>query len=148
MDKQKEVFNICANGKTYATIIYKEYKSEGIQFFTDECYSQQIAYMHHPDGKLIEAHTHNIERRDVYFTQEVLIIRKGKLRVDFYHENQEYYRSVILGQGDIILLISGGHGFKVIEEVEMIEVKQGPYLGDKDKIRFAGIKDEGIRWVE
>ena len=62
------------------------------------------------------------------------------LRVDFYRNDQTYLKSTILQKGDIILLASGGHGFQVLEEVEMVEIKQGPYLGAKDKIRFEGIK--------
>jgi hypothetical protein len=64
------------------------------------------------------------------YTQEVLFIKRGKLRVDFYSDRQEYLDSRILESGDVILLITGGHGFEVLEEIEMIEVKQGPYVGE------------------
>ena len=73
------------------------------------------------------------------------MIRKGRLRVDFYDEEQRYLESRILEAGDTILLITGGHGFEVLEEVEMIEVKQGPYVGDGDKTRFAGISTSEAR---
>src|SRR5260370_7515876 len=63
-------------------------------------------------------------------------MRKGKVRVDFYTQRQEYRKSRVLGAGDVILLIAGGHGFEVLEEVNMVEVKQGPYFGDTDKTRF------------
>jgi hypothetical protein len=76
----------------------------------------------------------------VRFTQEVLFIRKGVLRVDFYNNDKSYLESRMLHGGDTILLATGGHGFEVIEEVEMIEVKQGPYAGEADKTRFQGIK--------
>ena len=89
-------------------------------------FSQQLAYMSHPKNKTIEPHVHNQITRQVHFTQEVLFIRKGKLRVDFYGDNQNYLESRILEKGDVILLASGGHGFKVLEEIEMFEVKQGP----------------------
>jgi mannose-6-phosphate isomerase-like protein (cupin superfamily) len=75
----------------------------------------------------------------VYYTQEVLFIKRGKLRVDFYDKNQIYLESYVLETGDAILLASGGHGFEVLEEVEVIEVKQGPYCGENDKTRFTGI---------
>ena len=100
--------------------------------------------MHHPKGKRIDAHIHNMVHRNVVMTQEVLFIKKGKLRVDFYDDYEDYLESVILECGDIILLVSGGHGFSVLEEVEMIEVKQGPYSGDADKKRFDGIGDSDI----
>lgn len=130
--------------KTIAIIIRDDYSPDGIDFVTDGDYSQQVAIMHHPSGKVIDAHVHNLVHRNVVITQEVLFIKKGKLRVDFYDEYQDYLESRILNKGDTILLVSGGHGFTVLEEVEMIEVKQGPYAGDGDKIRFTGIAEEDI----
>ena len=115
-----------------------------MDFLTPDEYSQQIAYMHHPKGKAIDAHIHNMVHRNVVFTQEVLFIKKGKLRIDFYDEYQDYLESYILNAGDVILLASGGHGFKVLDEVEMIEVKQGPYSGEADKTRFDGIGEQEI----
>ena len=131
--------------KVLAIIIRSDYHEEGIHFLTEEDYSQQLAYMHHPKGKIIDAHVHNFENRSVVYTQEVLVIRKGVLRVDFYKEDRSYIESYVLNAGDIILLASGGHGFEVIEEVEMVEVKQGPYLGDRDKTRFQGVSEENVK---
>lgn len=131
-----------------AIIIYRSYQKEGVSFFTPDDLSQQLAYMKHPKGKLIDPHVHNIVKREVHYTQEVLIIRKGKLRVDFYNNEQQYIESRILVAGDVILLASGGHGFEVLEEVEMFEVKQGPYAGEGDKTRFAGIDARQVNLVE
>jgi len=127
-----------------AIIIRNDYSCEGVDFITPSEYSQQVAYMHHPAGKVIDAHVHNLVHRNVVLTQEVLFIKKGKLRVDFYDSYEDYLESVILEAGDMILLVSGGHGFTVLEETEMIEVKQGPYAGDQDKLRFEGIKDTDV----
>jgi len=90
-------------------------------------------------------HVHNKVQREVFFTQEVLIIKKGKLRVDFYDDDQKYLESHILRDGDVVLLVQGGHGFQVLEELEMIEVKQGPYVGNKDKTRFTGIEETVVK---
>jgi mannose-6-phosphate isomerase-like protein (cupin superfamily) len=125
------------NQELYAIIIRHSFKKSGVSFFTPNEFSQQLAYMHHPTGKLIQPHIHNAVPRQVSYTQEVLFIRKGKLRVDFYDESQHYSQSRLLEQGDVILLAKGGHGFEVIEEVEMFEVKQGPYAGEDDKTRFS-----------
>lgn len=122
-----------------AIIIHHQFSEPGIHFFTPDELSQQLAYMHHPAGKLIPPHIHNPVPRKVIYTQEVLFIKAGKLRVDFYDHQQQYWESRILEAGDVILLITGGHGFEVLEEVEMIEVKQGPYVGEEDKTRFEGI---------
>jgi mannose-6-phosphate isomerase-like protein (cupin superfamily) len=132
---------ISANGIDLSIIIRAEFRENGIHFFTENTFSQQLAFMSHPTGKLIAPHVHNAVPREVQFTQEVLFIRKGKLRVDFYDTLQHYLESRVLGPGDVILLIQGGHGFEVLEAVEMIEVKQGPYLGEQDKTRFVGIDE-------
>lgn len=131
-----------------AIIIHANYLAPGISFVTPNELSQQLAYMNHPKGKIIEAHVHNPVPREVIYTQEVLFIKKGKLRVDFYDEHQNYFESRILSDGDAILLIQGGHGFEVLEEIEMIEVKQGPYIGEEDKTRFQGVAADQIKVCE
>jgi len=127
---------IVIDGQLCAILLTAAYDEPGIQFFTRDDYSQQLASMSYPAGKVIPAHTHNPVRREVFYTQEVLFIRKGKVRVDFYSQQREYRKSRMLGRGDVILLIAGGHGFEVIEELNMVEVKQGPYAGEMDKTRF------------
>lgn len=128
-----------------AIILNHSFKEDGIHFFTSNELSQQLAYMKHPAGKVIDPHVHNPVKREVQFTQEVLFLKKGKLRVDFYDEEQNYLESRILTEGDIILLATGGHGFEVLEEIEMIEVKQGPYAGGEDKTRFDSVSNDKIK---
>lgn len=120
-----------------AIIVRNDFISSGIHFFTPNEFSQQLAYMCHPAGKLIEPHVHNLVPRNITYTQEVLIIKRGRLRVDFYDKDRTYLESRVLVAGDVLLLAAGGHGFEVLEEIEMIEVKQGPYTNDKDKTRFS-----------
>ena len=119
-----------------AIIVRSSFSHPGINFFTPNDYSQQLAYMSHPTGKEIQPHVHKKVQREVHYTQETLFIRKGKLQVDFYSDEQKFLESRELEAGDVILLIKGGHGFKVVEDLEMFEVKQGPYAGDEDKIKF------------
>lgn len=128
------------NNVMYAIIIKDSFKAKGIQFFTPSEYSQQLAYMRHPKGKTITPHIHNPVPRKVLYTQETLFIKKGILRVDFYNTDKIYFESRILQDGDVLFLITGGHGFEILEEVEMIEVKQGPYAGDLDKSHLEGVK--------
>ncbi len=92
--------------------------------------------MNRPLGYVIAPHVHKPVPRQVQFTKEVLFIKTGKVRVDFYNEGQNYLESRVLNQGDVILLAFGGHGFEMLEPSEIIEVKQGPYAGDNDKTRF------------
>lgn len=127
-----------------AIIVNNNFSKEGISFFTPDDFSQQLAYMKHPKGKNIQPHVHNSVKREVHYTKEVLFIKKGKLRVDFYDDNQNYLESRILSNGDVILLSTGGHGFSALEDLEMFEVKQGPYAGELDKTRFEGVAESQI----
>lgn len=139
-----QVEEVTKKNKLLAMIIRDDYRCDGVDFITPDQYSQQVAYMYHPSGKRIDAHVHNLVHRNVVLTQEVLFIKKGKLRVDFYDEYEDYLESRDLNAGDVILLVSGGHGFQVLEDVEMIEVKQGPYAGNNDKKRFVGVEDDKV----
>jgi hypothetical protein len=131
------MINHIYDGDILLSIIIKHnYSAEGIEFFTPGEFSQQLGYMHHPSGHEIVPHIHNKVIRSVEFTNEVLFIKSGVVQVNFYTQGMEYLRSEVLEKGDVILLASGGHGFKVLEEAEIIEVKQGPYMGDSDKTRF------------
>jgi hypothetical protein len=120
-----------------AVIIRAKFRQDGIRFFTPEDFSQQLGYMNRPRGYTIPAHIHRHIERKVLFTQEVLIVRSGKVRVDFYNYEQDYLHSRIIETGDVILLASAGHGFEFLEDSELIEVKQGPYSEIDDKIRFS-----------
>jgi len=124
------------NNEILAIIISRDFDKPGIHFVTPHSFSQQLAYMRHPAGKVIPAHVHNPVDRDVQYTLEVLFLRRGRLRVDFFDNGQRYLESRVLEAGDVILLATGGHGFEVLEEIEMIEVKQGPYAGEQDKTCF------------
>lgn len=127
---------IICNEQVVAIILRKDYSAPGINFFTPSDFSQQLGYMNRPLGYQIEPHIHNPVSREVQFTKEVLFIKTGKVRIDFYDDAQKYIESKILYPGDFILLAYGGHGFEMLEKSEIIEIKQGPYAGDKDKTRF------------
>jgi len=119
-----------------ALILRRDFKAAGIKFLTPDSYSQQLGYMNRPQGYVIKPHVHNLVSREVHYTNEVLFIKSGRVRVDFYDTEQQYRESRVLECGDIILLIVGGHGFEMLEASEIVEVKQGPYVGEHDKIRF------------
>ncbi|MCS3726372.1 hypothetical protein [Bradyrhizobium betae] len=129
----------------YAIIVRASFREPGIHFFSTPELSQQLAFMSHPQGKSIAPHRHNKVTREVHYTQEVLFIQKGKLQVDFYTVGEEYLESRVLGPGDVILLCSGAHGFRVLEPIEMLEIKQGPYSGENDKTRFEETAASEIR---
>lgn len=137
--------HITVGDETIAIILSPEFDTPGVHFFTPPEFSQQLAYMRRPEGYTIEPHYHHPVMRNVQITQEVLFIRKGKVRVDFYDSDRKYACSRVLRAGEVILLASGGHGFTMIEESEIIEVKQGPYMGEGEKQRFPGISVEQVR---
>ena len=130
-------------GQMLALIVSHRFDKPGVHFFTPDDLSQQVAYMRHPAGKVIDPHVHNPVQREVKYTQEVLFIKRGRLRVDFYDDDQRFIKSRELTAGDVILLVTGGHGFEVLDELEMIEVKQGPFVGDHDKTRFTPCSPAG-----
>ena len=135
---EKHIEQLFDEYRMIAIIIYAEYHSDGIEFFTPANLSQQLASINRPKGYRIPAHIHTPVPRTVKYTQETLFIKKGRVEIKFYDENKEYLESRILKTGDVILLVSGGHDFLMLEDTEMIEVKQGPYAGENDKEVFEG----------
>ncbi len=135
----KQIETIVDGLEPIALIIRSDFDEPGIHFFTPANFSQQLACMTHPQGKKIAPHLHNLINRQVLYTQEVLFIRKGRIKVDLFTSNQKYISSHVLEAGDVILLCGGGHSFEMLEETTMIEVKQGPYAGENDKSRFEAV---------
>lgn len=121
--------------RVMALLIRNEHTEKGINFLTDDTSFQQVAYMGHPAGHVIIPHYHNKIERTVDYTCETIILKKGVLEIVLYENCVESYRFDMYA-GDVITLYFGGHGFNVKEDVEMIEVKQGPFMGPEDKTRF------------
>lgn len=134
--KTPGIENIIHGLEPIALIIRASFDEPDITFFTPPNFSQQVASMTHPKGKKIDPHVHNFINRHVFYTQEVLFVRRGRVKVTLYSSDREFIDDRILESGDVILLCGGGHAFEMLEETSIIEVKQGPYLGDEDKTRF------------
>lgn len=130
---------IAHKGRTLALILRASFQEPGIRFFTTDDYTQQLGYMNRPQGYIIQPHVHRPVERTVSYTKEVLFIKRGRVRVDFYDDDRAYLESRVLERGDVVLLAFGGHGFEMLQDSEIIEVKQGPYAGEADKRRFDGI---------
>jgi len=127
-------------GELYCIILRDSYEGQGIEFFTPDSFSQQLGFLPHKKGNVIKPHKHKINKREILFTQEVLFMKKGKVKVNFYDPSALFVGSEIVGKGDVILLAGGGHGFEIMDEAIMIEIKQGPYVGEEDKMRFEGVE--------
>lgn len=130
------VVKIEKDGKLYAIVIKNNFVAEGIHFFTNDSDTQQVAYMQHNKGHVILNHYHNEVKREVLFTKEVLVMKNGTLKCLFFDEEQCLIEALNIEKGDVLILINGGHGFECISDVEMFEIKQGPYVGNNDKTRF------------
>lgn len=120
---------------TLAIIIRNSDFKEGLNFFSKDEDFVQVGTWNYNEGKILKAHNHLISERSVNRTQEVVIIRSGKLKADFYSEDDRLIKSEVLSGGDIIICLAGGHGYEVLEDkTQVLEVKNGPYLGvEKDK---------------
>ena len=138
------VETIYHNGTTLSIIVRSSFSRDGIHFLTPDSFSQQLGYMKRPSGYAIAPHDHNPVPRTIEWTQEVLFIKSGRTRLDIYSPEREYLESRVLTPGDVVLLAHGGHGLVMLEESEIIEVKQGPYAGEADKTRFAPADESRI----
>lgn len=120
---------------TYGIIIRNNFSAPGIQFFTPQDFSQQLGYMNRKSGYEVKPHKHLLINRDIQLTQEVLFVKSGHIRVNFFNDASYLpFRSTELFAGDIILLANGGHGVDFLTDSEVVEVKQGPYMGIEDKV--------------
>ena len=102
--------------------------------------------MKHTTHSIIQPHKHTKRLTSILRTTEVILLLTGTLRVDFYNDKYKYLFSKKINERDIIMLIHGGHGFKVLKNAEMIEVKQGPYSLASDKIKFKTVDEKKIKF--
>ena len=125
-----------SSGEILAIFIPADVAIQGIEFYTDPEMDFQIGAMRRPVGHEVEPHVHSPVERDLIGTKEVLFVRSGRIGIDFYDQAQKIVSSIEMVSGDVIYLHMGGHGIRFIEESVLLEVKQGPYIQDADKVRF------------
>ena len=131
------------NNRLMAIILRSNYTNDKTVFFSQPDFSQQLGFIVYKKDGVIKAHFHKKVHRKITLTQEALFIKKGKLIINFYTTDKKYVTSRELNTGDIVFLCSGGHGFKMFEDTEIVEVKQGPYSGkDSDKEVFEGREND------
>ncbi len=141
----QNIIRIKSNKELLAVMIKSRFNKNGIQFFVPDGYAQQLGYMKRPKGYVISAHIHTSIQRKISMVQEVLFIRNGKVRIDFYDKKKHYVESRVAGQGDVVFLASGGHGFEFLQDSQIIEVKQGPFIKGAGPVRFDSVKKGVIR---
>ncbi len=116
------------NGIIAAKIFYNQPIVPGVHFYTDNNSTLQVGKQLRLKGEQIKPHRHMpVKTQKEETLKEVLYVEKGKVRINFYDERWKEIDSKILNQGDMILLIKGGHGFEMLEETVMVEIKEGPY---------------------
>ena len=134
---------IYAGDTLIAMIIRSGFRLDATRFFSPNDFSQQLGFLSHPMGAAIPAHRHRRVQRSVVLTQEVLVVRRGRVRANLFDMESRFLCSRELEAGDIIFLCQGGHGFDALEDLEMIEVKQGPYSGRaSDKVLLDEVDDD------
>ncbi len=116
---------------------------EGIRFFTPDDSTLQCGEIARPTGFVIPAHAHALLERRISVTQEVLVFQRGRVRADFFDDDGVAVCSREMVAGDVLCLLSGGHGFTILEDARILEVKQGPYMGVHEKRRFPEPREGG-----
>jgi cupin fold WbuC family metalloprotein len=129
----ENIEKIMDEGEIIAVVVRKKAKLKGVNFFTPLDFSQQLGLLVHEKGKIIKAHKHKHIKREIFLTQEVLVVLEGKVKIDLYNEKHQKIKSIIITPGDTILLASGAHSIEIMKDSKIIEVKQGPYAGVDDK---------------
>jgi hypothetical protein len=119
-----------------AYIIKASFLPEQTTFLTPAEYKQQVGYVVYPAGGQIQRHVHRPLERHLVGTSEVLVVRQGCCEVDLYNDDRQLVATRELREGDIMLMVGGGHGFRMLDDTVLIEVKQGPYTGIDEKERF------------
>ena len=136
MSEEEYIEHICWNGQSLAYIIRAELLPDKTMFLTPPEFKQQVGYVVYPKGGEVVRHVHLPIERHLIGTSEVLVIRKGLCEVDIYNDDRKLVATRILRTGDVLLMVSGGHGFRVLEDTVFLEIKQGPYLDVEEKERF------------
>lgn len=122
-----------------AIIIRQGFSGEGVSFVTSPENFLQVGIFNHKEGSKIKPHLHKEIHRTINYTQEVLHLEYGKVEAEFY-QNGQVIKTYILFGGDTIVLLEGGHGFNILEDTKMIEVKQGPYLSQAEDKELLAVK--------
>lgn len=112
-------------------------QANSISFLTDNDSPLQLGIMNRPKNYVIRPHRHLLHERKIEKTFEVLFIKSGSIKINFFDDKEIFLFSKDVKKGDVVLLAEGGHGFEMNEDSEIIEVKQGPFIADRDKIKFS-----------
>jgi hypothetical protein len=123
-------------GKVFAYVMRDAPGEKKTTFLTPDESIQQVGFVVHPAGAEVRRHYHLPLERSIVGTPEVLVVRQGRCEMDVYDDQQEFVCTRELETGDIMVMVGGGHGFRMVEDTVLLEVKQGPYYGPDEKAYF------------
>lgn len=132
----ERVEHITWNGKPLAYIIRAQTNPEKTTFLTPPEFNFQVGFVVYPAGGEITRHVHRPLERHIVGTSEVLVVKRGRCEMDIYNDDQVLVATRELRAGDVMLMVGGGHGFRILEDTVFLEIKQGPYIGLDEKERF------------
>ena len=124
------------DGKVYAYVMRETGQEEKTTFLTPDEAIQQVGFVVHPAGAEVKRHYHLPLERAIVGTPEVLVVRRGRCEMTVYDDDQQLAESRELSAGDVMVMVGGGHGFRMLEDTVLLEVKQGPYFGTDEKAYF------------
>lgn len=119
-----------------AYVIRSSATASATTFITPDEATFQLGFVVYPAGGEVVPHVHLPVRREVVGTSELLFVRAGRCYVDLYDADRHIVTTRELGSGDAVLSLGGGHGFRMIEDTVLLELKQGPFIGGAEKARF------------
>ena len=125
-----------ASGKVLAVIARAGYQPDKTSFVTPDSFTQQLGFIVYPAGQVVPRHSHLPIERHLAGTSEAIIVRSGRAMLNIYDDNKLQVFQTTMDQGDVVVLVAGGHGFEMLEDTVLMEIKQGPYTGLKEKERF------------
>lgn len=116
----------------------EEIWKEGLSFFSQDQDFIQVGSWGYDKDKYLLPHIHNEVTREVFWTQEVIFVKKGKIKAHIFGTDEKKITDIEVTEGDVIILLRGGHGYTILENgTQVLEIKNGPYVGaDKDRRRF------------
>lgn len=136
MPSSELVERITSGDTCLAYVIRSRYAPTETTFLTPPEYKQQVGYIVYPAGGKIRRHVHRSLKRELTGTSEVLVVRQGRCEIDIYDDDRKLVCTRELQKGDVVLMVSGGHGFRMLEPTVFLEIKQGPYIGTDEKECF------------
>jgi hypothetical protein len=131
-----DVETITSGGRVLAYVIRAGYIPSETTFPTPPELNLQVGFVVYPKGGEVARHSHTPIERHLVGTAEVIVVREGRCALDVYDDGGGLVATQELGTGDVMLMVGGGHGFRMLEPTVLLEVKQGPYVGAEEKERF------------